>query len=181
MLRCHTLFSSGDLSFSRGTCKHWYLEHHFARQSHDPHTGAEHNAQIAFHRRWSSMRSFHATTRTSNRVIPIPTSDGTNLAPTPMFDLRTGITPGVDDKCWIEPPPEYSPPAACSKADDKLETETNVAQSLERKDRPLDSSAVYAAVAATIARHWTICLQEALIQRPNSATSNARHSTSQCT
>ena len=38
-------------------------------------------------------------------------SSGSSLLPPPM---PTGLTPAMDTKAWIEPPPEYSPPSATS-------------------------------------------------------------------
>ncbi|CAK4028097.1 hypothetical protein AC578_3584 [Lecanosticta acicola] len=37
--------------------------------------------------------------------IPCSSSDAGSAS-----EISTGITPGIDDRCWMEPPPEYSPP-----------------------------------------------------------------------
>ncbi|KAH9822820.1 Cytochrome-P450 52A13 [Teratosphaeria destructans] len=35
---------------------------------------------------------------------------GSSVSLMPPFQPSTGLTPGGDNRCWLEPPPEYSPP-----------------------------------------------------------------------
>ncbi|KAI5370919.1 Putative ankyrin repeat-containing domain superfamily [Septoria linicola] len=73
------------------------------------------------------------------------------LLPSPAFDEEEhiGITPAVDDKCFIDPPPEYSPPSGSSspvareKADIKQES-----QSPAQTPKPFDSDSLFNAVNA---------------------------------
>ena len=65
----------------------------------------------------------------------------------------TGLTPGVDAKGWIEPPPEYSPPAqgslagmAAEKSDVKSSEAAPPRDQPEVKDEIYDHDALYNAV-----------------------------------
>ena len=65
----------------------------------------------------------------------------------------TGLTPGVDAKGWIEPPPEYSPPArgslagmAVEKSDAKGSEAAPPREQPEVKDEVYDHDALYNAV-----------------------------------
>lgn len=70
----------------------------------------------------------------------------------PAFAPSTGMTPSVDPRAWIEPPPEYSPPtnsamaAQAEKADVKsIETSPPEAQA-ELDEEVYDTDALYNAV-----------------------------------
>ena len=80
---------------------------------------------------------------------------GSSLLPPPM---PTGLTPAMDTKAWIEPPPEYSPPSASSnvvlqmeKAEHKIEVprprESSSSDSSDNGDTENDHD-VYDAVTA---------------------------------
>lgn len=110
------------------------------------------------------MLDFLLESASSQHVLPTPPSEtaveaslGTahpisgHLDPSPSIEEHTGITPGLDDSCWTQPPP-YSPPTASSspafsmKSDEKVETPATVAISPEREDSPNDGNALYGAV-----------------------------------
>lgn len=67
-------------------------------------------------------------------------------------EFHMGITPGVDEKCWIEPPPEYSPPTSSSaaalpeKSEQTIEHVGEEVQAPEREDGPDDDEGLYEAV-----------------------------------
>ncbi|KAK5125453.1 hypothetical protein LTR85_000562 [Meristemomyces frigidus] len=73
----------------------------------------------------------------------------------PPFAPATGLTPSVDAKCWIEPPPEYSPPAHGSmeaalveKADCKDSSLPAPEEQPSTNDAVFDTDALYNAATS---------------------------------
>ncbi|KAK4541715.1 hypothetical protein LTR36_007424 [Oleoguttula mirabilis] len=73
----------------------------------------------------------------------------------PPFIPATGLTPSVDAKCWIEPPPEYSPPshgtmeaALVEKADSKDRSPPAPEEQPSTEQEVYDTDALYNAVTS---------------------------------
>ncbi|KAF7185116.1 Ankyrin-1 [Pseudocercospora fuligena] len=77
------------------------------------------------------MLDFFVNSSSSSGLPPTPPMDSQmslDKLQVPVVEENTGITPSVDEKCWIEPPPEYSPPT-----NDSFPL---IAEKADRKSRP---------------------------------------------
>ncbi|CAK1354609.1 Ankyrin-1 [Cercospora beticola] len=70
-----------------------------------------------------------------------------SLLPSPAFDEHTGITPAVDYNCFVDPPPQYSPPRGTSSivADQKADIKEE-SQSPAHTAEPFNADALFNAV-----------------------------------
>lgn len=109
---------------------------------------------------------FLLESRTSNSLPLTPPSEAateaslkgenaTSSGLLPPFTSATGLTPSVDTRCWIEPPPEYSPPshgateaALAEKAGSKDSSSSAPEEQPSTEDEVYDTDALYNAVTS---------------------------------
>ena len=75
-------------------------------------------------------------------------SSSVGLLPSPDFDEHIGITPGVDEKCFIDPPPQYSPPITSRTFSDHKSQLEEKSMSPAQEIMPFDADRIFAAVNA---------------------------------
>jgi len=74
-----------------------------------------------------------------------------SATPMPPFIPSTSLTPGGETKCWIEPPPEYSPPTIgrclIPEKEKQQQIESAPLQAQDQRNEEYDTDALYNAVS----------------------------------